>query len=215
MRFGTVKPSLPALFPSRPRDVTPVSSSSAALFLQPLPSPTSDHPRIFSQWFFTAADSCSGRGSSPPTPRPPTWTRRLNPKPIPVADLLLLLHPDSKILEKISGKRTTPTNACCVYLDNIIDNVDTYDFQTGTAKNQFYFHAYQFQEEARSRYISLRDDEFNAEKECHEDFLKQWGRPTEKELAEFVPVVTKKTKEQNALANERKLVGQKTQNKLR
>ncbi|GFV73716.1 hypothetical protein TNCV_5115741 [Trichonephila clavipes] len=26
-RFGAVKPSLPALFPSRPRDVTPVSSS--------------------------------------------------------------------------------------------------------------------------------------------------------------------------------------------
>ncbi|GFU12846.1 hypothetical protein TNCV_3574091 [Trichonephila clavipes] len=79
------------------------------------------------------------------------------------------------------------SNECmqfCVYLDNIIDNVDTYDFQTETAKNQFYFHAYQFQEEARSRYISLRDDEFNAGKECHEDLLKQWGRPTEKELEE-------------------------------
>ncbi|GFU95377.1 hypothetical protein TNCV_2347291 [Trichonephila clavipes] len=32
-RFGAVKPFLPAFFPSRPRDVTPVSSSSAALFL--------------------------------------------------------------------------------------------------------------------------------------------------------------------------------------
>ncbi|GFY16029.1 nucleic-acid-binding protein from transposon X-element [Trichonephila clavipes] len=82
----------------------------------------------------------------------------------------------------------------CVYLDNIIDNIDTYDFQTETAKNQFCFHAYQFQEEARSCYISLKEDEFNAEKECHDDLLKQWGRPTEKELAEFVPVVTKKQK---------------------
>ncbi|GFU30107.1 hypothetical protein TNCV_3263101 [Trichonephila clavipes] len=82
----------------------------------------------------------------------------------------------------------------CVYLDNIIDNIDTYDFQTETAKNQFCFHAYQFQEEARTRYISLKEDEFNAEKECHDDLLKQWGRPTEKELAEFVPVVTKKQK---------------------
>ncbi|GFV54381.1 hypothetical protein TNCV_3482201 [Trichonephila clavipes] len=68
----------------------------------------------------------------------------------------------------------------CVYLDNIIDNIDTYDFQTETAKNQFCFHAYQFQEEARSCYISLKEDEFNAEKECHDDLLKQWGRPTEK-----------------------------------
>ncbi|GFS49036.1 hypothetical protein TNCV_3382971 [Trichonephila clavipes] len=33
-RFEAVKPSLPALFPSRPRDVTPVSSSSTALLLQ-------------------------------------------------------------------------------------------------------------------------------------------------------------------------------------
>ncbi|GFT06662.1 kinectin [Trichonephila clavipes] len=37
-RFGSVKPSLPALFPSRPRDITPVSASSAALFLQPPPA---------------------------------------------------------------------------------------------------------------------------------------------------------------------------------
>ncbi|GFX55747.1 hypothetical protein TNCV_3428181 [Trichonephila clavipes] len=37
-RFRAVKPSLPALFPSPPRDFTPVSSSSAALFLKPSPA---------------------------------------------------------------------------------------------------------------------------------------------------------------------------------
>ncbi|GFU51317.1 hypothetical protein TNCV_4002911 [Trichonephila clavipes] len=36
-RFGAVKPSLSALFPSRPRDVTPVSSSLAALSSYSLP----------------------------------------------------------------------------------------------------------------------------------------------------------------------------------
>ncbi|GFU02553.1 uncharacterized protein TNCV_3754871 [Trichonephila clavipes] len=37
-RFGAVKPFLPALFPSRPRDVPPVSSSLAALFFQTPPA---------------------------------------------------------------------------------------------------------------------------------------------------------------------------------
>ncbi|GFW55143.1 hypothetical protein TNCV_784021, partial [Trichonephila clavipes] len=75
--------------------------------------------------------------------------------------------PDSKILEKFLESHTTPASACnsVSTWHNIIDNIDTYDFQTETAKNQFCFHAYQFQEEARTRYISLKEDEFNAEKE--------------------------------------------------
>ncbi|GFU59153.1 nucleic-acid-binding protein from transposon X-element [Trichonephila clavipes] len=82
----------------------------------------------------------------------------------------------------------------CVYIDNVIDSIDTYDFQTETGKNQYSFHAYQFQEEARTRYISLKEEERKTDEECHDHLLKQWGRPTEKELAEFVPVLSKKQK---------------------
>ncbi|GFV86225.1 hypothetical protein TNCV_672221 [Trichonephila clavipes] len=85
----------------------------------------------------------------------------------------------------------------CVYIDNIIESIDTYDFQTETGKNQYSFHAYQFQEEARSRSrsrYSLKEEERKTDEECHEHLMKQWGRPTEKELAEFVPVTTKKQK---------------------
>ncbi|GFX28791.1 hypothetical protein TNCV_4250301 [Trichonephila clavipes] len=82
----------------------------------------------------------------------------------------------------------------CVYIDNIIESIDTYDFQTETGRNQYSFHAYQFQEEAQCRYISLKEEEQKTDEECHEHLLKQWGRPTEKELAEFVPVVTKTQK---------------------
>ncbi|GFW42969.1 hypothetical protein TNCV_4188361 [Trichonephila clavipes] len=82
----------------------------------------------------------------------------------------------------------------CVYIDNVIDGIDTYDFHTETSKNQYSFQAYQLQEETRTRYISLKEEERKTDEECHDHLLKQWGRPTEKELAEFVPVPSKKQK---------------------
>ncbi|GFU95888.1 nucleic-acid-binding protein from transposon X-element [Trichonephila clavipes] len=82
----------------------------------------------------------------------------------------------------------------CVYIDNVIDGIDTYEFHTETSKNQYSFQAYQLQEETRTRYISLKEEERKTDEECHDHLLKQWGRPTEKELAEFVPVPSKKQK---------------------
>ncbi|GFV91448.1 hypothetical protein TNCV_2689111 [Trichonephila clavipes] len=40
----------------------------------------------------------------------------------------------------------------------------------------------------------LKDEERKTDEECHDHLLKQWGRPTEKERAEFVPVPSKKQK---------------------
>ncbi|GFQ92306.1 hypothetical protein TNCT_674821 [Trichonephila clavata] len=80
----------------------------------------------------------------------------------------------------------------CVLIDNVIQGIDTFDFQTPTAKNQFSFVAYNMQEEIRSLYISLKKTEMDMEKKTHDELLKQWGIMTEKELAEFVPVTNKK-----------------------
>ncbi|GFQ69034.1 nucleic-acid-binding protein from transposon X-element [Trichonephila clavata] len=82
----------------------------------------------------------------------------------------------------------------CALIDNVIQGIDTFDFQTPTAKNQFSFVAYNMQEEIRSLYISLKKTEMDMEKETHDELLKQWGVMTEKELAEFVPVTNKKQK---------------------
>ncbi|GFQ92606.1 nucleic-acid-binding protein from transposon X-element [Trichonephila clavata] len=82
----------------------------------------------------------------------------------------------------------------CVLLDNVIQGIDTYDFQTTTGKNEFSYAAYNLQEEVRSRYVSLKKTEMDMERETHDDLLKQWGILTEKEIAEFVPVVNKRQK---------------------
>ncbi|GFQ69987.1 hypothetical protein TNCT_485741 [Trichonephila clavata] len=80
----------------------------------------------------------------------------------------------------------------CVLLDNVIQGIDTYGFQTTTEKNEFSYTAYNLQEEVRSLYFSLKKTEMDME--THDDLLKQWGTLTEKEIAEFVPVVNKKQK---------------------
>ncbi|GFX63096.1 hypothetical protein TNCV_1859281 [Trichonephila clavipes] len=90
----------------------------------------------------------------------------------------------------------------CVYIDNIIDGIDTYEFHTETSKNQYSFQAYQLQEETRTRYISLKEEERKTDEECHDHLLKQWGRPTEKELAEFVPVPTLTLEEPTTAQND-------------
>ncbi|GFQ92814.1 hypothetical protein TNCT_263221 [Trichonephila clavata] len=102
-------------------------------------------------------------------------------------------------LEEIKKNLTRVHNSVecmdfCVLIDNVIQGIDTFDFQTSTAKNQFSFVAYNMQEEIRSLYISLKKTEMDMEKETHDELLKQWGIMTEKELAEFVPVTNKKQK---------------------
>ncbi|GFQ76871.1 RNA-directed DNA polymerase from mobile element jockey [Trichonephila clavata] len=102
-------------------------------------------------------------------------------------------------LEEIKKNLTRVHNSVecmdfCVLIDNIIQGIDTYDFQISTAKNQFSFVAYNMQEEIRSLYVSLKKTEMDMEKETHDDLLRQWGIITEKELAEFDPVTNKKQK---------------------
>ncbi|GFV27856.1 hypothetical protein TNCV_197671, partial [Trichonephila clavipes] len=92
-------------------------------------------------------------------------------------------------------------------------NIDTYDFKQKLRKTNSTFPRLPVPEEARSCYISLKEDEFNAEKECHDDLRSIGEGPRKKNLAEFVPVVTK-TKEQ--ITRQRKNTRRpKKQNKLR
>ncbi|GFR11215.1 hypothetical protein TNCT_565091 [Trichonephila clavata] len=100
----------------------------------------------------------------------------------------------------------------CVLLDNVIQGIDTYGFQTTTEKNQFSYSAYNLQEEVRSLYVSLKKTEMDIERETHDDLLKQWGILTEKELAKFVPV--EKQKKQASLACKRYLLCKKTKDRL-
>ncbi|GFW01482.1 putative RNA-directed DNA polymerase from transposon X-element, partial [Trichonephila clavipes] len=47
---------------------------------------------------------------------------------------------------------------------------------------------------ARSGYSTAKKAEMDVERECHDDLLRQWGVPTDQELAQFIPVVGKKQK---------------------
>ncbi|GFY77854.1 RNA-directed DNA polymerase from mobile element jockey [Trichonephila inaurata madagascariensis] len=81
----------------------------------------------------------------------------------------------------------------CIILDNYVQNIDSYDFNTKTGKNQFSFEANQFLEETRARYLSLKKAEAAEISEGVNELAKQWGVPTE-ELAQFTTVVIKKQK---------------------
>ncbi|GFV07572.1 hypothetical protein TNCV_4940781 [Trichonephila clavipes] len=81
-----------------------------------------------------------------------------------------------------------------VIVEKIIDGIDSYDFGTPTEKNEFSHKAYMFLDSARSKFATVRKEELQIELDCHDVLMKEWGYATEKELAQFTPVISKKQK---------------------
>ncbi|GFX37022.1 hypothetical protein TNCV_1175221 [Trichonephila clavipes] len=72
--------------------------------------------------------------------------------------------------------------------------MDSYDFRSSTAKNEYANDAYLFQDLIKSNYSSVKRNELLTEMECHDELVKNWGYPTTQEIAMFTPVTGKKQK---------------------
>ncbi|GFY39592.1 hypothetical protein TNIN_375341 [Trichonephila inaurata madagascariensis] len=75
-----------------------------------------------------------------------------------------------------------------VIIEKIIQDIDNYTFRTATEKNEFFHNAQLFRDKVRSGYATVKNAEVEADIECRDIQLRQWGIPIPDEIAQFTPV---------------------------
>ncbi|GFT55631.1 hypothetical protein TNCV_996211 [Trichonephila clavipes] len=87
--------------------------------------------------------------------------------------------PTSPIREvkKNYGKahNSTEISQFVVIIDKIIEQLDSYDFPSSTAKNEFANDAYLFQDLVKQNFATVRRNEILTDLECHDELVKKLG----------------------------------------